>query len=275
VFSVSQITGQAVIAFFTMEIINRGKDVCLMSLLELKNLTGGYTRNPVLKDISFSVGAGELVGLIGLNGAGKSTTIKHIIGLMEPHHGEITINNLPINKDRESYRRQFTFVPETPILYDEFTLEEHLKMTAMAYGLEESVYKKRIPPLLKEFRMEKRLKWFPAHFSKGMKQKVMIMCAFLVQPALYIVDEPFLGLDPLAIQSLLDLMKKMKENGAGILMSTHILATAERYCDRFIILHEGKVRAQGTLQELQREFSMPGATLDDLYIQLTKEEDYA
>jgi ABC-2 type transport system ATP-binding protein len=144
----------------------------------------------------------------------------------------------------------------------------------MAYGLNEGTFKTRIEPLLAEFRMEKRLKWFPAHFSKGMKQKVMIMCAFLVQPSLYIVDEPFVGLDPLGIQSLLDLMKKMKDNGAGILMSTHILATAERYCDRFVILHEGKVRAKGTLDDLRKQFSMPKASLDDLYIQLTKEENY-
>jgi ABC-2 type transport system ATP-binding protein len=245
-----------------------------MSLLNIKNVTGGYTRNPVLKDVSFTVNANEIVGLIGLNGAGKSTTIKHVIGLMEPHSGEITIDGSPFPKDKETYRRKFAFVPETPILYDELTLEEHLRMTAMAYGLEEKEYQERMKGLLKEFRMEKRLKWFPAHFSKGMKQKVMIMCAFLVQPSLYIVDEPFVGLDPLGIQSLLDLMKKMKEEGAGILMSTHILATAERYCDRFVILHEGKVRAAGTLSELQVQFSMPGATLDDLYIQLTKEEDY-
>jgi ABC-2 type transport system ATP-binding protein len=144
----------------------------------------------------------------------------------------------------------------------------------MAYGLDEASYRERITSLLKEFRMEKRLSWFPAHFSKGMKQKVMIMCAFLVQPSLYIVDEPFVGLDPLGIQSLLDLMKKMKEAGAGILISTHILATAEKYCDRFVILHEGKIRAKGTLDELREQFSMPTASLDDLYIQLTKEENY-
>lgn len=243
-----------------------------MSLLEIKNLTGGYTRNPVLKDISFTLNKGELVGLIGLNGAGKSTTIKHIIGLMEPHSGEITINGNSFPTNKEIYRQQFTFVPETPVLYEELTLEEHLRLTAMAYGMEEKDYKNKVNELLKEFRMEKRLKWFPSHFSKGMKQKVMIMCAFLVQPSLYIVDEPFVGLDPLGIQSLLDLMEKMKENGAGILMSTHILATAERYCDRFIILHEGKVRAHGTLEQLRKEFAMPEATLDDLYIQLTKEE---
>lgn len=245
-----------------------------MSLLEISQVTGGYTRNPVLKNVSFTVNPNEIVGLIGLNGAGKSTTIKHVIGLMEPHQGEIKINGKTFIEDREEYRKQFTFVPETPILYDELTLEEHLRITAMAYGLEEKEYKLRIEALLKEFRMSKRLKWFPAHFSKGMKQKVMIMCAFLVQPSLYIVDEPFVGLDPLGIQSLLDLMNKMKESGAGILMSTHILATAERYCDRFVILHNGEVRAQGTLEELREQFSMPGATLDDLYIQLTKEEDY-
>lgn len=245
-----------------------------MSLLKIDHVTGGYTRNPVLKDVTFEVNKNEMVGLIGLNGAGKSTTIKHVIGLMEPHSGEITINGSSFSKNKENYRRQFSFVPETPILYDELTLEEHLKLTSMAYGLDETVYKERMKFLLKEFRMEKRLKWFPAHFSKGMKQKVMIMCAFLVQPELYIVDEPFVGLDPLGIQSLLDLMKKMKENGAGILMSTHILATAERYCDRFIILHNGSVKAGGTLVELRKQFNLPDATLDDLYIQLTKEEEY-
>lgn len=244
-----------------------------MSLLEIKQLVGGYTKTPVLKGISFDIQPNELVGLIGLNGAGKSTTIKHIIGLMEPKGGSVSIHGKTLVQDPDTYRKQFTYVPETPILYDELTLEEHLKLTAMAHGMEESVYKERMTALLKEFRMEKRLKWFPAHFSKGMKQKVMIMCAFLVQPSLYIVDEPFVGLDPLGIQSLLDLMKKMKESGAGILMSTHILATAERYCDSFIILHNGEIRAKGNLEQLREQFSMPGATLDDLYIQLTKEEN--
>lgn len=245
-----------------------------MALLTIENLVGGYTKNPVLKEVSFEVNQHEMVALIGLNGAGKSTTIKHIIGLMEPMSGSIKINGQSFTENKEAYRRQFTFVPETPILYEELTLEEHLKLTAMAYGLDENTYQDRIAFLLKEFRMEKRLKWFLAHFSKGMKQKVMIMCAFLVQPALYIVDEPFVGLDPLGIQSLLDLMEKMKENGSGILMSTHILTTAEKYCDRFVIIHEGKIRAKGTLAELRDQFEKPKASLDDLYIELTKEENY-
>ncbi len=248
------------------------KDVFPLALLEINHLIGGYTRKPVLKDISFSIESNEIVGLIGLNGAGKSTTIKHIIGLMEAKQGDVSINGKTLKKDPEQYRKQFSYIPETPILYDELTLEEHLRLTAMAYGLTEEEYSDRLPGLLKAYRMEKKLKWFPAHFSKGMKQKVMIMCAFLIQPSLYIIDEPFVGLDPLGIQSLLDSMEEMKATGAGILMSTHILATAERYCDSFVILHEGKIRAKGTLDDLRREFTMPGATLDDIYIQLTKEE---
>ncbi|MEH7531566.1 multidrug ABC transporter ATP-binding protein [Priestia megaterium] len=244
------------------------------SLLQINNITGGYTKTPVLKDVSFDVNAGELVGLIGLNGAGKSTTIKHIIGLMEAKKGSVSINNKTFQQDPTGYRSQFTFIPETPVLYDELTLKEHLDMTAMAYGLEPQTYEARLQPLLKEFRLDRKLKWFPVHFSKGMKQKVMIMCAFLVQPSLYIIDEPFLGLDPLGIQSLLDLMTDMKKQGAGILMSTHILATAERYCDKFVILHNGEVRAQGTLKDLQEEFQMRNATLDEIYIELTKEEGY-
>ncbi|GER65802.1 ABC transporter ATP-binding protein [Weizmannia acidilactici] len=244
-----------------------------MALLEVQSLTGGYTKKPVIQDVSFTVEAGKLIGLIGLNGAGKSTTIKHIIGLMEPKKGQITINGKTLKSDPDAYRKQFSYIPETPILYDELTLEEHLKLTAMAYGIDEKTYGERTETLLKEFRLHKKLGWFPANFSKGMKQKVMIMCAFLVEPSLYIIDEPFLGLDPLGIRSLLNLMNTMKKKDAGILMSTHILATAERYCDGFIILHNGKIRAKGTLSQLQEQFGMPGATLDDLYIRLTKDDE--
>lgn len=244
-----------------------------MTILELQNVTGGYTRKPVIENLTFTIGKGELVGLIGLNGAGKSTTIKHIIGTLIPSEGEIRLNGVTLAENIDAYRSQFSYIPETPVLYEELTLKEHLEMTAMAYGLDETVWEKRAEVLLKEFRMERRLNWFPSHFSKGMRQKVMIMCAFLVNPSLYIIDEPFVGLDPLGIQSLLEQMDEKKKEGASILMSTHILSTAEKYCDRIILLHEGRVRAQGTMEDLRRAFHMPTATLDDLYIAMTKEQD--
>lgn len=242
------------------------------TLLKIDNLVGGYTHKDVLHGISFEVKKHEIVGLIGLNGAGKSTTIKHIIGLMHPKKGSIYIQDKTYQKTPEGYKNQIGYIPEMPILYDELTLYEHLQLTAQVYGIPEDLFKSRMASLVEEFRMKERLHWFPVHFSKGMRQKVMIMCAFLIEPPLYIVDEPFVGLDPLGIQSYLEWMNEMRDKGAGVLMSTHILATAERYCDRFIIIHEGKIRAEGSLSKLQKEFNMPNATLDDLYIQLTKEE---
>jgi ABC-2 type transport system ATP-binding protein len=244
-----------------------------MAVLELINVTGGYTRKPVIRDLNFTIGQGELVGLIGLNGAGKSTTIKHIIGTLIPQQGEIKINDITLKQDIDKYRSSFSYIPETPVLYDELTLKEHLELTAMAYGIDEKTMKDRASRLLSEFRMEKRLNWFPSHFSKGMRQKVMIMCAFLVNPHLYIIDEPFVGLDPLGIQSLLDQMDEKKKEGSSVLMSTHILSTAEKHCDRIILLHDGRVRAQGTMEDLRKSFNMPSATLDDLYIAMTKEQD--
>lgn len=244
----------------------------LEPLLQVEKLVGGYINKTVLHGISFQVRKGEIVGLIGLNGAGKSTTLKHIIGLMEPRGGEITINGKHLADDIEAYRKQLAFIPEQPILYEELTLYEHLKLTAMAYDIDEETFENRIKLLLKTFRMERHRDWFPVHFSKGMRQKVMIMNAFLIEPALYIVDEPFVGLDPLGIQSYLEWMEKMRDQGAGVLMSTHILATAERYCDRFIILHEGEIKAEGTMDELRRSFDFPDGTLDDIYLHLTKDE---
>lgn len=239
--------------------------------LRVENLTGGYHQIPVLKDLNFTINDGELVALIGLNGAGKSTTIKEIIGLLQPQKGRIELDGLTINKDPESYRSKIGYIPESPLLYEELTLKEHLEVTAMAYNIEEKEAWKRAEPLLKTFRLDQRLEWFPANFSKGMKQKVMILCAFLVEPSLYIIDEPFLGLDPLAIHSLLELMQSFKAQGSSILMSTHVLATAEKYCDRFIMLHDGQIKVQGTLGELRQKFNMPQASLDDIYLALTKE----
>ena len=239
--------------------------------LQVENVTGGYTQLPVLKNIDFSIADGELVGLIGLNGAGKSTTIKEIIGLLQPHTGKITINGLSLKEDPQAYRKQIGYIPETPSLYEELTLKEHIEVTAMAYDIPKDVALQRAERLLKTFRLENKLDWFPANFSKGMKQKVMVLCAFLIEPSLYIIDEPFLGLDPLAINALLELMNEMKQTGASILMSTHILATAEKYCEKFILLHNGEIRAQGTLSQLQSQFGAEGASLDELYLALTKE----
>lgn len=241
----------------------------MTQVLKIENLSGGYNRKKIIENINIEIPKGSITALIGLNGAGKSTTIKHILGLLRPMDGMIKVNGITIAEDNEKYRKSISYIPESPVLYDELTLEEHINLTAMAYGLNMKEAWEKADVLLKLFKLSDKKKFFPVHFSKGMKQKVMIICSFLVEPNLYIIDEPFLGLDPIAINDLINLMCEKRDNGASILMSTHILATAEKYCDNFIIIHEGKILASGKLSNLRKEFNMPDASLDEIYLALT------
>ena len=241
-------------------------------MLEINKLTGGYVNIPVLKEVSFSVPDGQLIGLIGLNGAGKSTTINEIIGLLHPYAGEVRIYVLSLPEAPTDYRKKIGYIPETPSLYEELTLREHIETVAMAYDLDMDQVMVRVQPLLERFRLAEKLDWFPTQFSKGMKQKVMIICAYAVDPSLYIVDEPFLGLDPVAIADLIQLLADEKAKGKSILMSTHVLDSAEKMCDGFVILHKGQIRAQGTLDELRSTFGDEKASLNDIYMTLTEEE---
>lgn len=242
--------------------------------LNVSQLTGGYTRKAVIKDVSFEVKNKEIVGLIGLNGAGKSTTIKHIMGLMEPFSGNIEVDDLTLKEDPITYRKKIAFVPETPMVYRNLTLKEHLEITAMAYDIPFEMLLERANPLLKLFRLDERLDWFPEDFSKGMKQKVMITCAFVIHPTLLVIDEPFIGLDPIAMMDLEQLLLEEKEKGSSILMSTHVLANAEKICDSFVILHDGIVFAKGTTEELTHEFNLPDADLETIYRFVAQEEGF-
>jgi ABC-2 type transport system ATP-binding protein len=244
------------------------------TVLDIQGLSGGYSLNrPVLHDISFQVNPGEMIGLIGLNGAGKSTTMKHILGLMNPHKGEIRVQGKKREEDAETYHGSLAFVPESPLLYDEMTVREHLEFTARAYNVKREEYEERADRLAGIFRMRDKMDSLSTHLSKGMRQKVMIMCAFVARPSLYIIDEPFLGLDPLGIRSLLDFMVELKEGGSSILLSSHILSTIENYCDRFILLHQGRVIASGTLQEIAAQAGTNGAGLEDMFYTLVQGRD--
>ncbi len=239
--------------------------------MQVSALTGGYSpKRPVLHDISFEVKAGEMVGLIGLNGAGKSTTIKHILGLMKPQSGAVKVDGVTLEENTEQYRAAFAYVPESPVLFDELTVEEHLRLTGMAYSVAGNAYDDRVEDLIEQFQMTPKRKAFASHLSKGMKQKVMIMNALLAEPPLYIIDEPFLGLDPLGIRSLLERLVEVKQKGAAILMSSHILSTVEAYCDRFIVMHHGKIIALGTLADVRQAAGMEthSGSLEDAFYKL-------
>lgn len=241
--------------------------------LQLNNVTAGYTKVPVITDITFDVNPGEICGLIGLNGAGKSTTIKTIIGQLTPFSGRVEVEKLSILENQRGYRQSIAVIPESPVLYEELTFREHIEFVARSYNQMNEETMAHAMELVEAFRLTKQLDWFPAYFSKGMKQKVLIVCALMLDVPVYVVDEPFLGLDPLGIRTLLQVLKEKKEKGAAILMSTHVLDTAEKYCDRFIVLHEGKVIAQGDIEGLRATSDIEETSLEDIYFALTTGDD--
>lgn len=220
--------------------------------LEIKNLSGGYGKLTVLKDISFTIPDGTLTALVGLNGSGKSTTINHIIGLLNPKQGSITLNNLTLGENPVAYKAQLAYIPEQPIVYEELTLKEHLALTIAAYQLDEKVAWQRAEQLLKIFRLEDKLTWFPTHFSKGMRQKVIIVMAFITEAKLFIIDEPFLGLDVIAVNDLLTLIDSRKKEGTSFLLTTHVLNTIASHADQFVYLKYGQIAAEGPATDFSK-----------------------
>lgn len=236
--------------------------------LKMIELTGGYSqRRPVLHKVSITVHPGEMVGLIGLNGAGKSTAIKHILGLMVPHSGEVRVAGATLEENRDLYRSSTAYVPEQPSLFPNLTVKEHLQWTAMAYRMEQSKAASRMEELAITFRMTEALNALPDTLSKGMKQKVMLMNALLVKPPLLIIDEPFLGLDPLAIRGLLAALDEVRAEGCAILLSSHILPALERKANRLVVLHRGRIIAEGTPREVKAQAGCtdPDSTMDDAF----------
>ncbi|MGE5455126.1 MAG: ABC transporter ATP-binding protein [Methylocystaceae bacterium] len=230
-------------------------------VLQAQNVAAGYRRGEaIVHNFALEVYPGEIIGIIGPNGAGKSTVLKALLGLLDERQGQV---ELP-GPEKGGY----AYIPELPTLYEELTLKEHLELIGMAYDLPLVEFEQRTEHLLQQFGLQHQRYDYPGGFSKGMRQKIMIMCALLTTPAVYFVDEPFNGLDPFAMQELLQWFKQEKERGAGIVLSTHVLDVGERICDRFILLQGGEILAQGNLPELQRLAGMPGGDLLQVFIHL-------
>ncbi len=223
------------------------------TLLSVKIEHAGYAGNPrAVEDVGFSLRSGELLGLIGANGAGKSTVIRAITGLLPELAGTV-------NFQRPDSR--YAYIPEQPVLYDELTLWEHLELAASAFGLERREFLDRAGRLLELFRLDKVRHHLPGSFSKGMRQKTMLIIGFLIAADVYIIDEPFMGLDPPAMMDLLSLLDRQRVRGAGVLLSTHVLDTAERICDSLALMDSGRLIMQGNLEQIRAACNMPGAPL--------------
>jgi ABC-2 type transport system ATP-binding protein len=225
-----------------------------MTILNVSIKQGGYeTGNALIHNISFSISPGKILGMIGSNGAGKSTTIKGMMGLLPFMEGESDI------AEGVSY----SYIPERPVYYDELTLWEHIEFVGSAENIPHTVYKRRGEELLKKYRLFEHAHQFPSTFSKGMQQKGMIVLALLTEPDLLIIDEPFIGLDPNATKLMLRSLEEERKRGAGILMCTHVLDTAQRVCDEFVVIDSGSMLASGSLEQVLKECGAEGGSLYD------------
>lgn len=225
-------------------------------LIQVHIEDAGYIEGKtVIPTLSISLQQASIIGLIGGNGAGKSTTIQAMLG------------TLPFAQVTHTLPNTFGYVPERPILYEYYTLREHIELLIHTIDEPNDTLLERAYMLCDTFKLRDKLDHYPIQFSKGMQQKVMLILAFTPMHTFYIVDEPFMGLDPQAIRALLLLLEERRHTGATILMSTHALDTAEKLCDSFLCMHEGVLIAQGTLHELQMDEDESLLTIFDRVIE--------
>ena len=243
-------------------------------MLQVINLIKDYNKFRAVDGITFTVNPGEIVGLLGPNGAGKTTVMRCIAGILLPTSGEIRINGYDLLTQQVDAKKGLAFVPEVPALYELLTVKEHLRFVAMAFNSLD-LYEKHADEILARYDLSEKANSFVATLSKGMKQKLAVACAWIHNAKVLLLDEPLIGIDPRGAHRFKSELIKTKHEGAAILISTHLLDTAEKFCDRVIILSKGRKVVEGTMADLQKMSDMEGATLEELFLKLTDEEVHA
>lgn len=234
-------------------------------MLKVKNLTKKYKKTTAVDNISFEIQRGEIVGLLGPNGAGKSTTIKSIIGLLRLTNGSILINGYAHNSIEA--KKSFAYIPEFPQLYDKLSVWEHIEFISQAYHIEN--YKEKANNYLKRYDMYDKKDKLASELSKGMKQKVSIICNLIIDPEIFFFDEPMIGLDPKAIRETKNIFIELKNNGKSVFISTHLLDSIEKICDQILVMKNGKIITRGNLKELTDSSEI---SLEELFLQVTDYE---
>ena len=238
-------------------------------MIELKSITKKYGNFRAVDDLNLTVEKGELFGFIGPNGAGKTTTIKMIGGILAPSSGTVTVAGIDMQKQPEAAKSKIGFIPDRPYLYEKLTGMEFLRFTADIYGVPDRIFDKRAQENLEMFSLSDWSDELIESYSHGMKQRLIMSAALLHDPQVIIVDEPMVGLDPVAIMMVKDLFQRLAREGVTVFMSTHTLAVAEETCDRIGIIHKGHMIASGTTADLQREANVSDADLERIFLNLT------
>ncbi|MEJ2282531.1 MAG: ABC transporter ATP-binding protein [Desulfobacterales bacterium] len=238
-------------------------------MIELNALTKKYGDYTAVDDLNLLVEKGEIFGFIGPNGAGKTTTIKMIGGILAPSSGSVKVAGIDIQKEPEKAKRKIGFIPDRPYLYEKLTGMEFLKFTADLYGVPEDIFSHKALQNLEMFSLADWSNELIESYSHGMKQRLIMSAALLHDPEVIIVDEPMVGLDPVAIMMVKDLFKRLAQTGVTVFMSTHTLTVAEDICERIGVITKGHLIASGTTAELRRQANVSDAALERVFLNLT------
>jgi ABC-2 type transport system ATP-binding protein len=240
-------------------------------MLEVKALCKSYRRLPAIEDVTFSVGAGEIVGYVGPNGSGKSTTVKIATGLLEADSGQVLFEGQSIRGNLKSYRAAFGYVPEEAHVYTHLSALEYLQLVGRLRNMPERLIDFKANRLLALLDLESWRHSPISLYSKGMKQRVLIAAAVLHDPRLLIFDEPLSGLDVVSARLFKDLLQQLAAQGKAILYISHVLEVVELVCDRVIVIAKGKILANAPPAELRRSLQL--ANLESVFAQLVKQQD--
>ena len=237
-------------------------------MLEIKNYSFEYFEGKkVVKNINLFVKEGDIYAFVGRNGAGKSTTLKSVVGINHITEGDILLDQVSIKEDEVQFKKNIAYVPDNPILYEHLTGIQYLDFVADMFDMTSEAREEAITKYTKKFMLFDNLGDIISSYSHGMKQKLVLISAFMHDPKLYILDEPFVGLDPKASYILKETLKEKAKEGKIIFFSTHVLDVAEKLCNKIAIIDDGKLVVDGTMKKVIKDSS-----LEDLFMELVADE---
>ena len=235
-------------------------------MLKIDHLTKTYGEKKAVDDLSLHIQPGELYGFIGHNGAGKTTTLKSVVGILQFDSGEITIDGVSVKADPITCKKNIAYIPDNPDLYDFMTGMQYLNFVCDIFGVAADVRQERIQALAEGFELTADLAQPISSYSHGMKQKLAIISAWVHEPKLVVMDEPFVGLDPKAAHLMKGMMREICDRGGAIFFSTHVLEVAEKLCDKVAIIKGGRLIRAGTMEEVKGDDS-----LEEVFLELEDE----
>jgi ABC-2 type transport system ATP-binding protein len=242
-------------------------------MLVANSLSKSYGSVPAVLDVSFSLQPGQILGYLGPNGSGKSTTVKMLAGLLQPSHGQILFNGADIHGDLTAYRKNLGYLPEEANLYPYLTGEEYLEMVATLRAMPQPLSRSRIPPLLELFALYPHRHVVLGSYSKGMRQRILIIAALMDNPGVLILDEPLSGLDVTSALIFKRLIQTLSAKGKAVFFCSHVLEVVDKICSQLIILRKGRVIAYGSAQELRDNIGQ--SSLEGTFLHLVEDRDIA